>query len=89
MARDRELDVLLPMYGLKSSAQSHTQERVIQAEGGKALELNLKTKSSYDSLHPVLFFQSVLTVLPPKKGGNRRCLRAGELKRCIESCTED
>lgn len=46
LVRDRELDVLLPMRGLNSSAQSHTSDSYTGKEGHES-------QTSYDSLHPL------------------------------------
>lgn len=94
LVRDRVLDTLLPMYGLNSSAQSHTQERVIQTKGGKSLEMNLKTLP-----HMILCILSYSLNLfwlfcPWQKGKqtvfkSQRVFLGGKVKRCSESYTED
>lgn len=71
------------MYGLNSSAQGHTQDRVIQTEGGEALEMNLKTLSHM--ILCILCYSSIylfLTVPPSKTGEqtvfNCQCVFNGE-----------
>lgn len=69
LVRDRVLDVLLPMYGLNSSAQSHTKERVIQTRRGEALGMNLRTIPHM--IHCTLCYSfNLLWLLCPRKRVN-------------------
>lgn len=93
LVRDRVLDTLLPMYGLNSSAKSHTQERVIQTKGRKSLEMDLKTLPHIPCI--LCYALNLFWLFCPWQKGKQtvfksQCVFLGsKVKRCSESYTED